>query len=59
MVLDSDFCALKGITDTRKLFLSSAIIKKRQYWPTLVPGDAINDQLYTKDVCDTYILRII
>ena len=31
----------------------SAIFKNRRYWPTVVPGDAINDHFSNKDVDDT------
>ena len=58
MILDSSFCVLQGIIDLRKLvFFASDIIKKRPYWPTLVPGDAIDNHLSTKDVGDTDNLK--
>ena len=42
VVLDSGFCVLKGIVELRKRGLfACTLIKKRRYWPTLVPGDAM------------------
>lgn len=42
VVLDSGFCVLKGIIELKKRGLfACALIKKRRYWPTLVPGDAM------------------
>ena len=54
VVLDSGFCVLKGIVELRKRGLfSCALIKKRRYWPTLVPGDAIQQYFAENDVGDT------
>ena len=58
VILYTSFCVLQGIIDLRKLvFFASDIIKKRPYWPTLVPGDAIDNHLSTKDVGDTDSLK--
>lgn len=54
VVLDSGFCVLKGIVELRKRGLfSCALIKKRRYWPTLVPGDTMQQYFEEMDVGDT------
>ena len=51
IVLDSGFCVLKGIVGLyRKGLYAGALIKKRRYWPTLVPGDAIDEHFADKAV---------
>ena len=58
VILDNKFCVLQGIIELRKFrVLRSAIIKKRWHFPTLVPGDAINNHFYTKIVGDTDNLK--
>ncbi len=55
VVLDSGFCVLKGIVELRKRgVFAGALIKKRQYWPLLVPGVAMNSHFHNKQVgkCD-------
>ena len=43
VVIDSVFCASKGITALLEVGVyAAALIKKRKYWPTGVPGDAID-----------------
>ncbi len=40
VILDSGFCVLKALVELWKRGLfACALIKKRRYWPTLVPGD--------------------
>ena len=42
VVLDSGFCILKAIIELQKVGVySCALIKKQKYWPTLVPGEAM------------------
>ncbi len=42
---------LKGIFELRKQgIFAKALIKKRWYWPTLVPGDAIDSHFNNKQV---------
>ena len=53
VVLDSGFCVLKSLIELKKKGLfACALIKKRRYWPTLVPGDAIDAHFSNKDVGD-------
>jgi hypothetical protein len=52
IVLDSGFCALKGIIELRKNGLfGCALIKKRRYWPAGVPVDAMQ-QFFDADGVD-------
>lgn len=45
VVLDSGFCVLKALVELKKVGLfACAVIKKRQYWPAYVPGEAFNAQ---------------
>ena len=45
VVLDSGFCVLKAIVALyEKGLYAGALIKKRRFWPSLVPGDAIDAQ---------------
>jgi hypothetical protein len=49
IVLDSGFCALKGIIELHKNGLFGCVlIKKQRYWPAGVPGDAMQ-QLFDAD----------
>lgn len=51
VVLDSGFCVLKSILElAKKGIFACALIKKRRYWPTLVPGEAIDAYFAEKDV---------
>ena len=51
VVLDSGFCVLKAITELQKVGVySSALIKKRRYWPKGIPGDDIKDNFTDKSV---------
>ena len=57
-VLDNGFCVTQGIIEIRKLGIFQVIfIKKRCYWPSQVPGDAIYYNSSTNYVCDTDILK--
>ncbi len=51
VVLDSGFCVLQAIVALKeKGVFSAALIKKRRYWPTLVPGDHVLDYFKSKVV---------
>ena len=57
VILDSGFCVLKGIVEVKKKgIFAGASIKKRRYWPLLVPGEAINLHFQSKNVGDTDVL---
>ena len=58
IILDSGFCVLKALVELRKKGLySSAVIKKRRYWPSLVPGDKIDAKFKELEVGATELLR--
>jgi hypothetical protein len=43
VILDSGFCVLKGLVALKKAGLyACAVIKKRRFWPYLVPGEAMD-----------------
>ena len=51
VVLDSGFCILKGITELKKCgFYACALIKKRWFWPMMVPGNEIDHHLEESEV---------
>ncbi len=44
VVLDSGFCVLQALVELKKFGVyAGALIKKRHYWPSLVPGQAIDE----------------
>ena len=44
VILDSGFCVLIGLIQLReKGMLAYAVIKKRRYWPFMVPGKDMED----------------
>ncbi len=50
VVLDSDFCVLKAIVALKKHgVFAGALIKKRRYWPTLIPGNAMQSMFDGED----------
>ena len=50
-ILDSGFCVLQAIVELKKQGLfAAALIKKRRYWPKLVPGDEIIAHFNDKEV---------
>jgi hypothetical protein len=58
VILDSGFCVLKEIIGLRQHgVFSGALIKKRRYWPALVPGDAIDQYFEDKPVGATGSVR--
>ena len=57
VILDSGFCILNGIVELKKCGVyTSALIKKRKYWPKYIKGDAIRDCFNNKNVgdCDSW-----
>lgn len=55
VILDSGFCVLRGIVELlKKGVYSSALIKKRRYWPKYVDGAAIDTHFENIEVggCD-------
>ena len=45
VILNSGFCVLKSLVELKKVgIFACAMIKKCQYWPAFVPGEAINRQ---------------
>ncbi len=50
VILDSCFCVRKAIIELkRRGIYSCALIKKRRFWPTGVPGNAMDTQMETKE----------
>ena len=44
LILDCGFCLLKGLIQLRKKgFFACAVINKRKYWPSVVPGKEMGD----------------
>ena len=51
IILDSGFCVLKALIELKKRgVFAAALIKKRRYWPTRVPGDAMERYFLDKAV---------
>lgn len=52
VVLDSGFCVLKAILALKTVggLFAGALIKKRRYWPALVPGPAMDERFAAKAV---------
>lgn len=58
IVLDSGFCVLKGIVELKKKgVFSSALIKKRRYWPMYIDGDGIKTHFDDKPVGSVDVLN--
>jgi len=58
VILDSVFCVLQALVELRKLGVySSAVIKKRRYWPRHIDGGAIDAHMSDKAVGDTDALH--
>ena len=50
VVMDSGFCVLQAIVELRKAgVFSSAMIKKRRYWPRYVKGEQIKEHFAGKE----------
>ena len=51
VILDSGFCVLTGLVALKKAGLfACAVIKKRRYWPYLVPGEAMDRMFDDREV---------
>ncbi len=51
VIMDSGFCVLKALIDLSNAgVFSSALIKKRQYWPMYIPGNDIDKHFDGKEV---------
>jgi hypothetical protein len=54
--MDSGFCVLQALTELLHVGVySSAVIKKRRYWPKYIDGEGIDQHLQTEEVgqCDS------
>ncbi len=57
VVLGSVLCVLRGIVELKKEWIfAGALIKKRRYWPALVPGDAFDEHFEFKEVGNTDVV---
>ncbi len=46
IVLDLGFCVLWALIELKKVsLLPCAVIKKRRFWPAMVPGDEMTEHL--------------
>ena len=53
VVLDSGFCVLLALIELHKRgVFAAALIKKRQYWPKFIDGNAIAAHFEDKEVGD-------
>ena len=53
VVLDSGFCVLRALIELKKVGLfACAVIKKRRFWPAMVPGDEMTEHLSEANVGD-------
>ena len=55
VIMDSGFCVLQALIDLLLVGVySSAVIKKRRYWPKHIDGKGIDQYFQTKEVgqCD-------
>ena len=51
VIIDSGFCVLKGLIQLRKKGVyACAVIKKRIYWPAMVPGKDMEDNFREVEV---------
>ena len=54
VILDYGFCVLKGLIQLRKMgMFACAVIKKRRYWPFMVPVEDMEDHLGRVEVGET------
>jgi hypothetical protein len=54
VILDSGFCVLKALVELKKVgMFVCAVIKKRRYWPAMVPGDTMMEALDEGQVGDS------
>ena len=58
VILDSGFCVLSALVALRKAGVyASAVIKKRRFWPKLIPGKAIDEKMAGAEVGETASLH--
>lgn len=58
VILDSGFCVLRALVALQKNgVFASSVIKKRMFWPALIPGDTIDAKMSEKPVETTESLR--
>ena len=58
VILDYDFCVLNGLIQLTKIsFFDCYVIKKRIYWPSMVPGKYIEDHFREVEVGETYFIQ--
>ena len=58
LILDSGFCVLKRLIQLRKkVIFSCDVIKKRRYWPSMVPDKETEDHFWRVEVGDTYAIQ--
>ena len=51
VIMDSGFCVLQALVKLASVGVySSAVIKKRQYWPTYIDGSAIDSHFDSKEI---------
>ena len=56
VIMDSGFCVLQALIELLHVGVySSAVIKKRRYWPKYIDGEGIDQHFQTKEVgqCDS------
>jgi hypothetical protein len=60
LFLDSGFCILKALIELKKVSLfACAVIKKRRYWPLLVPGNAMTEAANEAQVGDSMAISCV
>ena len=58
IILDSGFCVLRALIELRKNGIyASAVVKKRRYWPALIPGGKFDEKFKDMEVGATASLR--
>ena len=58
VIIDSGFCVLKGLIHLRKKgIFACAVIKKRIYWPYMVPGKYMEDHFGEVELGETYAIQ--
>ena len=59
VVLGSGLCVLKWFIQLRnKGFFTCAVIKKRRYWPSMVPGKDMEDHFVEVGMCETDAIQV-
>ena len=54
VILDSGFCVLKALVELKQVSLfACTVIKKRRYWPAMVPGDTMMEAFNEVQVGDS------